>query len=129
MTTHKAAGHLGRGYRTVLVSSAVLNIIMFFVESAVGLVIGSAALIADAADFLEDSGMYALAVVAIGWSARSRARAGAAMGCMMTGVGLVALSQVVERLLRGGAPSSLGMAGTAAVALAVNLYRATRLAP
>jgi Co/Zn/Cd efflux system component len=128
MTTYEAAGHLDPGYRTVLVSSAAINIVMFFAEDAVGLVIGSAALIADAADFLEDSGMYSLAVLAIGWGARNRPRAGAAMGCMMTGVGLVALWQVVERLRWGGARSSLGMAATAA-ALAVNLYCATRLAP
>ena len=121
MTTYEAAGHLDPRYRTVLVSSAALNIIMFFAEGALSLVIGSAALIADAADFLEDSGIYSLAVLAIGWSARNRARAGAAMGCMMTGVGLVTLWQVVERLLWGGAPSSLGMAATAAAALAVNL--------
>jgi Co/Zn/Cd efflux system component len=129
LAAHVASGHRDPGYRTALVSSAALNIVMFFAEGAVGLVIGSAALIADAADFLEDSGIYSLAVLAIGWSTRNRARAGAAMGCMMTGVGLVALWQVVERLLWGGAPSSLGMASTAAAALAVNLYCATRLAP
>jgi Co/Zn/Cd efflux system component len=128
MPSHGRADHLDPAYRTALIASAVLNVVMFFVEGSIGLAIGSAALIADAADFLEDSGIYALAVLAIAWTARSRAFAGAAMGFAMLGVGLVALWQVVERLQGGGAPSSLGMAATAAGALAVNAYCAFRLA-
>jgi Co/Zn/Cd efflux system component len=105
----------------------VLNIIMFFGEGAVGLWIGSAALVADAADFLEDSVIYSLAIVAIGWAARSRAMAGLVMGFAMLAVGLVAVWQVVARLLFGGAPLPAPMAATAAVALAVNLYCSFRL--
>ena len=121
--------HLAPAYRAALVTGASLNAIMFFTEGAVGLAIGSAALIADAVDFLEDAGMYSLAVVALAWSARNRAFAGLVMGSAMFGVGLVAVWQVIERLLVGGAPSAPPMAGTAAVALVVNVYCAWRLAP
>ncbi len=114
-------------YRHILVQAAFLNAAMFFVEGGAGLWIGSAALIADAVDFLEDTGIYTLGIVAIGWTIRNRARAGFVMGLMMFAVGIVALAQVFVRLYYGGTPSSLGMAVTAAAALAVNMVVATRL--
>lgn len=128
MTNEGRPHHLDPGYRAALIFSAALNAIMFFVEGGIGLTIGSAALIADAVDFLEDTGIYSLAVVALAWSARSRATAGLVMGLAMCAVGLTALWQVVERLLHGGAPPSAAMALTAAAALAVNVLCASRLA-
>lgn len=115
-------------YRRVLVWSALANLLMFLFEGAVGLWIGSAALIADAADFLEDTGMYALGAIAVGWTVMNRARAGFVMGILMLGVSIAALAQVFVRLYYGGVPSSLGMAATAALALAVNVTVATKLA-
>lgn len=123
------AMHLEPGYRNALMASALLNAVMFFAEGGIGLTIGSAALLADAVDFLEDAGIYSLAVVAIAWTARNRALAGLVMSIAMLGVGLIALWQVVERVLYGGAPASLPMALTATAALAVNIYCATRLSP
>lgn len=64
-------------------------------------------LIADAADFLEDAGMYGLGIIAIGWNARRRAQAGLVMSLLMGAVGLVTLAQLVGRLLVGGAPEPL----------------------
>ncbi len=116
------ATHRTPAYRTALVTGAILNAAMFFVEGGVGLWIGSAALIADAVDFLEDSGMYALAVVAVAWSAQSRAKAALVMAVFMGAVGVVALGQVVWRLIEGGAPEPVPMALTALLALCVNFY-------
>lgn len=124
-----ALAHLDPGYRTALILSAILNGAMFFAEGTVGLWIGSAALVADAVDFLEDAGIYSLAVIAIGWAARSRALAGLVMAAAMGAVGLTAVWQVVTRLVQGGAPLSAPMAATAAVALTVNVFCASRLAP
>lgn len=121
--------HRDPRYRSVLIQAAGLNAVMFFAEGGVGLWIGSAALIADAADFLEDTGIYLIGVLAIGWSLRNRARAGFVMGLLMFAVGVVALVQVFVRLYLGGVPSSLGMAITAAAALAVNMTVAVRLLP
>ena len=121
--------HLDPAYRSALIASAVLNLIMFFAEGGVGLWIGSAALLADAIDFFEDFGVYTLGVAAIAWAAKSRARVGLFMAFAMFGVGLVAVGQVVERLIAGGAPAPLPMAATAAAALVVNVYCASRLAP
>jgi Co/Zn/Cd efflux system component len=121
--------HRDPAYRRVLGQAALLNAAMFAVEGFVGLWIGSAALIADAVDFLEDTGMYTLGVLAVGWTLKNRARAGFTMGLLMLGVGLVALVQVFVRLWYGGVPSSMGMAAVAALALAVNMTVATRLGP
>lgn len=120
--------HLDPGYRAALVASAALNAIMFFVEGGVGLAIGSAALLADAVDFFEDAGIYCLAVIALAWTLRGRAKAGMIMGLAMLAVGLVAIWQIAERLLHGGAPASAAMMLTASAALAVNIYCASRLA-
>ena len=67
--------HIVPEYRTALVISALLNLAMLFIEGGVGLWTGSAALLADAADFLEDTTVLWLALVASGWSARARAAA------------------------------------------------------
>jgi Co/Zn/Cd efflux system component len=102
---------------------------MLFAEGGIGLWVGSAALLADAADFLEDATMYTLGVVALGWTGRARARAGIVMGCAMGMVGFAALGEAASRLFAGGAPSPAPMAATAAAALAVNGFCAWRLAP
>lgn len=121
--------HLSPGYRRALVASAALNGAMFFIEGGVGQWIGSSALLADAVDFLEDAGIYVLAVVALGWLPRSRAQAGMVMSFAMFAVGMVAVWQIVDRLLHGGAPPPLPMGATAFAALAVNVFCAWRLSP
>lgn len=125
MAASSNATHLDPGYRSALIASAALNAIMFFAEGGVGLTIGSAALLADAVDFLEDVGIYSLAVVALTWRPRNRAFAGLAMSIAMLAVGLMAVWQIVDRVLHGGAPASGPMAITAAVALTVNVYCAS----
>jgi Co/Zn/Cd efflux system component len=55
---------------------ATLNLSYFFVEFAVALAIGSVALFADSVDFLEDTAINLLILVALGWSARKRAIVG-----------------------------------------------------
>jgi Co/Zn/Cd efflux system component len=61
--------HDGHG-RAALHTCSLLNLAMLFIEGSAGLLIGSAALLADAVDFLEDAAVLGLAVVAIGWSLR-----------------------------------------------------------
>lgn len=128
LRTPDLPAHKDPAYRRVLLRAAGVNAAMFFAEGAIGLWIGSAALIADAVDFLEDTGIYLIGVLAIGWTMRNRARAGFVMGLLMMAVGLVALGQVFVRLWLGGVPSSIWMAVTAAAALGVNVTVATQLA-
>ncbi|MCE0522226.1 MAG: cation transporter [Methylacidiphilales bacterium] len=121
------ATHLDPAYRTALITCTLLNLVMLFLEGGVGWWIGSAALLADAVDFLEDAAVLALALVALRWSVRARATAGLVQGFAMAGVGLGAVTQIVHRLLEGGAPSSTSMGAVAMLALAVNIYCAYRL--
>jgi Co/Zn/Cd efflux system component len=119
--------HLNPAYRTALLTCSVLNIAFAFIEGIVGLWIGSAALFADAGDFLEDAAVLGLAVAAIRWSLRARATAGLVQGVAMAAVGLGAIVQIVLRILNGGAPSPVPMGSIAVLALIVNAYCAYRL--
>jgi Co/Zn/Cd efflux system component len=119
--------HLDPAYRTALALCAVLNIAMLLIEGTVGVWIGSAALLADAGDFLEDAAVLTFAFVAIRWSARQRATAGLVQGLAMAGVGIGAIVQIVLRILKGGAPPPAPMGAVAALALIVNAYCAYRL--
>jgi Co/Zn/Cd efflux system component len=121
------AHHLDPAYRAALLLCAALNFAMLFLEGGAGLWIGSAALLADAGDFLEDAAVLTFAFVAIAWSPRARAAAGLTQGLAMAGVGIGAIVQIAVRILKGGVPSPAGMAGVAALALAVNGYCAYRL--
>jgi Co/Zn/Cd efflux system component len=119
--------HLDPRYRAALLFGAVINGLAAVAEGTVGFWIGSAALIADAADFIEDAGAYSLAIVAIGWAVRRRARVTLVMAAAMALVGAVALWQAWQHVQQGIAPSALPMAATAIVAFAVNVASAVRL--
>ena len=121
------AKHLDPAYRTTLITCALLNLAMLFLEGGVGLWIGSAALLADAVDFLEDAAVLALALVALRWSVQARATAGLVQGFAMAGVGIGAVTQIVRRLFEGGAPLPGPMGAVAVLALTVNMYCAYRL--
>jgi Co/Zn/Cd efflux system component len=127
MSMDKKPEHLDPAYRTALTVCDVLNIAMLFIEGSAGLWIGSAALLADAGDFLEDAAVLGLALVAARWSVRGRAVAGLLQGIAMAGVGAGAIFQIILRILKGGAPPPSVMGGVAALALAVNGYGAYRL--
>lgn len=66
-------------------------------------------------------------MIALAWTPPGRTKAGMIMGLAMLAVGLVAIWQIVERLLHGGAPASAAMALTATAALAIHVYCASRL--
>jgi Co/Zn/Cd efflux system component len=119
--------HLHPAYQTTLILCAVLNLSMLFIEGGAGLWIGSAALLADAGDFLEDAAVLGLAIVAIQWSRRARARTGLVQGLAMAGVAIGAIVQIVIRIVQGGAPSPGTMRTVAAIALTVNGYCTYRL--
>jgi Co/Zn/Cd efflux system component len=127
MSMGKKSNHLDPAYQCALITCAMLNLAMLLIEASVGLRIGSAALLADAGDFLEDATVLGLAFVAIGWSVRARAAAGLVQGFAMAGVGIGAIVQIVLRILEGGAPSPGLVGGVAALALTVNGYCAYRL--
>ena len=73
----------GSALRRAVMTVALANLAYFGVEFAVALSIGSVSLFADSVDFLEDASVNFLILVALGWSARSRARVGMALAAIL----------------------------------------------
>jgi Co/Zn/Cd efflux system component len=73
------------GLRRAVLTVAAANLLYFFVEFAVARRIGSVSLFADSIDFLEDTALNLLIVVALGWPLKIRAR----VGMLLAGVLLV----------------------------------------
>ena len=69
--------------RRMVIVVALANLTYFFVEFAIAKKIGSVSLFADSIDFLEDASINFLIAIAIGWSARSRAKVGMAMAFIL----------------------------------------------
>ena len=65
-----------------------LNLAYFGVEFAVALAISSVSLFADGVDFLEDTSVNFLILVALGWSARRRAKVGMGLAAILLAPGL-----------------------------------------
>jgi len=120
-----------RRYRRILWIALVVNALMFVVELAGGWRAGSAALLADAVDFLGDAGNYAVSLLVLGASLGWRARAAMAKGLTMAAYGSFVLAKVVWDAANGGvpAPAVMGAIGLAAllangtVALLLYAYR------
>lgn len=63
-------------FKKVVFLVALLNFAYFWVEYDVAIQIGSVSLFADSIDFLEDTAINILILVAIGWSAHRRSQVG-----------------------------------------------------
>ena len=113
--------------RTVRLA-AILNISYFGVEFAVALAIGSVSLFADSIDFLEDTALNVLILLALGWSARSRARMGMVLAGVLLVPGVATLWTAWRKFLVPAPPSPLALSLAGAGALAVNLSCAIMLA-
>ena len=113
--------------RTVAVV-ALLNFAYFFVEFGVALAIGSVALFADSIDFLEDTTVNLLVLVALGWSAARRRVVGLALAALLLVPGIAALLTVWEKLAEPTVPDPIALTLTGLGALAVNALCALLLA-
>jgi Co/Zn/Cd efflux system component len=113
--------------RTVLLVAA-LNLAYFFVEVGVALSIGSVSLFADSVDFLEDTAVNLLIVLALGLSARRQAVMGKVMAVIILVPAVAALWQAVAKLSDPSPPDPLSLAVTAGGAIAVNTVCALLLA-
>ena len=107
---------------------AVLNLGYFGVEFAVALAIGSVSLFADSVDFLEDTAINLLIVLALGWSAPARARVGMALAAIILVPGLATLWTAWQKFMVPVAPEPLALSLTGLGALVVNLGCALLLA-
>ncbi|MCM5554047.1 cation transporter [Pleomorphomonas sp. NRK KF1] len=114
--------------RRVALLVALLNLGYFGVEFAVALAIGSVSLFADSVDFLEDTAINLLIVLALGWSAPARARVGMALAAIILVPGLATLWTAWQKFMEPVAPEPLALSLTGLGALAVNLACALLLA-
>lgn len=87
-----------RGLRRAVRLAAAFNLAYFGVEFAVALAIGSVSLFADSIDFLEDASVNFLILVALGWSARRRAKLGMALAGILLIPGLATVWTAWEKL-------------------------------
>jgi Co/Zn/Cd efflux system component len=117
--TYEAA--LRRRLRRTVLAVAGLNLAYFFVESGVALAIGSVSLLADSVDFLEDTAVNLLVLLALGWSLAARARAGRMMALIILVPAAAAAWQAFAKLGNPTAPDPLSLVLTAGGAVVVNL--------
>src|SRR3954466_414214 len=107
-------------YRRVLWAVLAINAAMFAVEVIAGLAAGSAALQADALDFLGDAANYAISLLVVGMALRYRASAALAKGATMAAFGLWVIGTVVWHTLHGTLPSAFTMGAVGVAALMAN---------
>jgi len=105
----------------LLVALVAINASMFLIEVAIGWFAQSTALLADSLDMMADAAVFAIALVAVGRSARFKAHAAFSTGVFQLVLGLAVAVDVLRRLLYGSEPKSSFMIGTGLLALCANL--------
>ena len=118
-TCAASAAAQGR-YRAVLWVVLAINAVMFAVEIGAGLAAGSAALLADALDFLADAANYAISLFVLGMALAWRARAALIKGLSMAAFGLWVIATVVWHAVQGTVPDWATMGAVGAAALGAN---------
>lgn len=108
--------------------AAALNLGYFAVEVAVARRISSVSLFADSIDFLEDTAINVLVLVALGWQPRQRSRLGLPLAALLLLPGGATLWTAWQKWLAPLPPAPLPLSLTALGALAVNLSCALLLA-
>lgn len=114
--------------RSVTAIVAAANLGYFGLEFAVALAIGSVALFADSLDFLEDTAVNLLILLALGFSPRARAAVGAGLGALLLAPGIATLWTAWAKLGESVAPAALPLSLTGLGAFVVNLGCALLLA-
>jgi Co/Zn/Cd efflux system component len=113
--------------RRVVRLVALLNLSYFGIEFIVALAIGSVSLFADSIDFLEDASVNLLILVALGWTARHRARVGIALAGILLVPGLATLWMAWHKFSALVPPSPVPLVITGAGTLVINLSCALML--
>lgn len=116
------------GLRRVIRTVALLNLCYFGVEFAVAMAIGSVSLFADSVDFLEDTSVNLLILIALGWTARNRACIGMALACILLVPGLATIWTAWEKFNTPVAPDPALLTLAGLGALVINLTCAVMLA-
>ena len=114
--------------RRAILAVAILNLSYFFVEFSAAISIGSVSLFADSIDFLEDTSVNILILLALGWSLRARSRVGMCLALILLVPGLATLWTVWQKFASPLPPEPVTLSLVGAGALAVNLSCALILA-
>ncbi len=117
-----------KGLRRVVLWVALLNLSYFGFEFGVARVIGSVSLFADSIDFLEDASVNLLILVALGWTARNRARVGMALAFILLVPGIATLWTAWDKFNVPVPPAPVALSVAGLGALVVNLLCAFMLA-
>lgn len=115
------------GARRAVTYAACLTLGYFVIELVVALSIGSVALLADSMDFLEDTSFNLLVVVALGWTARNRARLGILLAGLMFLPALGTVWTACQRFIIATPPNPLSLSMAGLGAIVVNLVCAMLL--
>ena len=107
---------------------ALLNGLYFFVEIAVALSIGSVSLFADSIDFLEDTSVNLLILLALRWGAKARARVGMALAAILLAPALAGVATAIGKLQTMVPPEPVSLSITGFGAMVINLICALMLA-
>ena len=124
MTDAVPSPHLRRAVLAV----AILNFSYFFVEFAAAISIGSVSLFADSIDFLEDTSVNILILLALGWSLRARSRVGMCLALILLAPALATVWSLWQKITAPVPPEPVTLSLVGAGALAVNLSCALILA-
>lgn len=106
--------------RTVLIV-ALLNLGYFGIEFAVATTIGSVSLFADSIDFLEDTSVNLLILVALAWAPKARARMGMTLAIILLLPALGTVWALWSKLTTSVPPEPFALSLTGLGALAVNV--------
>lgn len=128
MTNARPTSASDVGLRRVVLVVALANLAYFFIEFAVARRIASVSLFADSIDFLEDTAVNLLIVIALGWSRRWRART----GMLLAGILLIPTAALLwtawQKFHTPTPPEPWLLSATGLGALVVNLGCASLLA-
>ena len=114
-------------FHRTLALVAFLNLAYFGIEFAAAVMIGSVSLFADSIDFLEDTALNLLILIAIGWSARSRSAVAKVLALIILVPGLATLWMTWQKIALPIPPAALPLSATGAGALLVNFICALLL--
>lgn len=120
--------HISFALRRAVLAVAILNLGYFFVEFASAISISSVSLFADSIDFLEDTSVNLLILLALGWSLQARSRVGMALAVILLVPGLAALWTVWQKIASPLPPEPIMLSVVGAGALLVNVTCAFILA-
>lgn len=109
------------GLRRAVAWVAGLNLAYFGIEFAAALAIGSVSLFADSVDFLEDTSINLLILLALGWGVAARARVGMVLAGILLVPGIATLWTAWEKFGDPAPPAALPLTLTGLGALAINL--------